>query len=487
MIEMYGTKYYQISLSFIGVIYFIGLLAVFFYYIKSPRISSSDSSICTRILVIINILCLTFIIPLFIPLYLCIGSLFLMTETRKDNVIICQVLCLIYILPQNIIHWLIITVYNDIISHALNYILYLLLSIAILLALMYYILFIYIMVTICFSQSYVATDYLNKLSIKLIYSSYSADLVLVLFMITVFGIIEDDVDTLFKQTSIILAIISLPLMLPYSTIYHRKSKIYKSVYRRWIIPSKTSYEFYDKLYSIIHEDKHNSNDSISNQELLISDAYSYENQNVKSMFKMPMHEAEDAMICIKYQYKYFKLSNHERIKYVKQCEYKSIWSRYFETCECVTQMYHTLSALLHICMLIVRVYIMFGFPLYWFIYRYLDEINGYRFCNDTHIDCIQNIFVSIMFVIYWVLLMIFCGALISITRHEYIFGYIAGLDMDVEYSCKGFYHKILLRNWAVFQSMQHELAIIVCSYLPAFSQLGQQSYDQINMGSSHSV
>ena len=214
--------------------------------------------------------------------------------------------------------------------------------------------------------------------------------------------------------------------------------IFKSVFRRWIIPSTSKYVFYDKLYSVIHESKHNTNHSMSIQDRLISDAHSIDIKH--NAFTIPMHENEDIMICLKYQYNYFKLYKNARIKYVKQCEHKSLWKRYIEDCQCLTTKYQKFILLLHLLILLVRVYIMFGFPLYWFIYRYLDEINGYRVCDATtpQIKCIQNVFVTVIFIAYWILMIIFCGSLLSMMRYEHIFGYICGLDDDTEYSCQGF-------------------------------------------------
>ena len=130
MIYMYGTNYFQMSASFFGVIYFIGMLALCIYIGKSESWSNINTSCC------IIYACAIIIIPIGIPIYISIAALCVLYESNTDLLIIFNILSMVYIVPQNLIHWMIVIVYS------MDYNLYLLISMAMLDALIYYILFI---------------------------------------------------------------------------------------------------------------------------------------------------------------------------------------------------------------------------------------------------------------------------------------------------------------------------------------------------------
>ena len=364
IIHINGSVLFQISVSWICVIYFLGLITVLFYFCKEHEMPRY-LTICEKILYFTCYACGTIIIPIGIPIYLFIATLCFLYDSNEFYLTILQIFCLIYILPQNIIHWLIITI--NPMGYPLTPYLYLLTSLAILIAIFYYILFIYISVTFAYSNT---DDILNKISSKLIFSGYSTDLLLLLLIITIYACINNDNMNESKylfHITFIITICSMPLVLPYSFISHRSnSLIFKSLYRHWIIPSKSKIELYDKLYCIIHESCHSSHNSM--QDELLSNAYSMEN-------KITVHD--DIMICIRYQYNYIKLDKKDKIKYVKSFEYKPIWKRYIDGYieQKNNKWYILIIVIFHCIVILLRIYIMFWFPIYWFIYNA-------RYCNS---------------------------------------------------------------------------------------------------------
>ena len=64
MIEMYPTKYYQISSAFIGAVYFVGLFELLIYFCKQDSFILRYLNICKKILFIICTICGIIIYPL---------------------------------------------------------------------------------------------------------------------------------------------------------------------------------------------------------------------------------------------------------------------------------------------------------------------------------------------------------------------------------------------------------------------------------------
>ena len=116
------------------------------------------------------------------------------------------------------------------------------------------------------------------------------------------------------------------------------------------------------------------------------------------------------------------------------------------------------------------------FPMYWYFYIYFHKINQNKFCNADHdrIKCIENIFITVIIIMYFIYLLIFFNIIIKFIKYEFWFGYF--IEIQHDYNTRSVVeivedHNIFLgdlkRNEMIFSVIEYEnIAMIICNYLP---------------------
>ena len=124
----------------------------------------------------------------------------------------------------------------------------------------------------------------------------------------------------------------------------------------------------------------------------------------------------------------------------------------------------TVSALFVILYVSARCYVSFLFSFYWYFFVYVRIVDGYVFCNGDRMDCIENVFVLCVFLLFLIFLFLFSWECLIVLSKEYWFGYFERADIDIISECNVFIENG--RRYAVvFDVMQHVLAMIVCGFL----------------------
>ena len=250
----------------------------------------------------------------------------------------------------------------------------------------------------------------------------------------------------------VLILLSPPLI-----CLHIRFDYLVKIFENWFIPDlNNKCLLYDKIYTFIHSTYHIN--------LYQSNLYRNDNEPLLKDKIIKRHNS-DNISCIRYQLQYIKLDMNQKINYIRKfhfnyplkrlIKYYNINHRYISLIKCIICLY-----------IISRFYMFIIFPCYWYFYEYFYKTNNMGLCNKDEIQCIENVFVSLFILIYFIYLIIFLQCLYKLLKYDYWFGYVI-IYGNVRYDYKHeSFLKILIRNKYIFEAINvGDIAIIICDYL----------------------
>ena len=246
------------------------------------------------------------------------------------------------------------------------------------------------------------------------------------------------------------------------------------------VPTLDSNLIYGRIYVALHLMSHKENerkkvvlDSIPSRvdtpllvdnvsEEMVEDDGKDENKRI-----IKKHYDHDTQ-CIQYQYRYFKSiqSKSGKRAYLKQFKYKSITSRIGKYVGIEQKWKLCVFWCLFGLYVVARLVMSCGLPYYWFFYIYLYEMNGWGFCGDWDVECIENVLVVVLMAILTVFTVMFGWEMIYLLRCEYWFGYL----LEYTWKAPDYRHfkdlqASMVRNKIILENVQHDIAVIICTYL----------------------
>jgi len=301
-------------------------------------------------------------------------------------------------------------------------------------------------------------------STKLIFYSLSIEVLLILLIIFIYQYIGnmDDYPT-FNYLSLIFGICAFPISMPILSLY----------YARNTTVADDLENLYDQIYCIMHFWAH----SEEYEPTFLYKMKEKKNENLLlQIINTPILEKHDPskFECIQYQFNYFKKNLSQKKQYIDKITHSSIFEGvtiYGPICYHIERFQPSLctkSALIvgFTLYLISRFYIIFILPYWWFLSIYVGKVNQYKFCTQSKIECGENIFITLIIIFLILSTFIFLRATIRLLRLEYFYGYlITNIATKSDKDKHDDLLRILKRNEAIYQSIQYDIAMIVCIFL----------------------